>query len=193
MAKGLALLLCWSLFGQDRPDLAAGRFLVADESLGDPNFAESVVLIVKRDSQGTMGLIVNRRASIPLAKLLRDEAAKSRSDRAFWGGPVARTGLFALVRSAQKPGEAQHVISDVYLVTTAAEFTRALTEKQGPEKFRVYLGYSGWGAGQLEAEMEHGAWHTLRGDADAVFDSEPSSLWPRLVKKTRLRIAQVFR
>lgn len=172
-------------------NLEAGKFLVAARELGDPNFAETVILLVRYDEEeGAMGLIVNRRTETPLARVLRDlKPAQGRTDPVYMGGPVEPGGVLALLKSSTKPEEAQRVIGGVYLIKSKALLEKTLADKTDPDIFHVYLGYAGWGPGQLEHEMELGAWRILPADAATVFDSDPDSVWPRLIRRTELRIA----
>jgi putative transcriptional regulator len=88
---------------QNPEDLSAGKLLVASRALADPNFAETVVLLVRCDAEGVVGLILNRRTNIPLSRVLEQfESAKDRSDPAYLGGPVETPAVFALLRSTAK-------------------------------------------------------------------------------------------
>ena len=86
--------------------------------------------------------------------------------------------------------DAAKVVGDVYLVANKQLLEKTLASKVDPERFRVFVGYSGWTEPQLENEVDLGAWYIFRGDAEAVFDSDPESLWPRLIRETELRIAR---
>jgi putative transcriptional regulator len=170
-------------------DLAVGKLLVASRELGDPNFAETVVLLVHYDREGVVGLVVNRRTKVPVSRALEDvKGAKGRTDLMYVGGPVGRTGVLALVRSPTKVDEAEPVFGDVYLVTKAAALEKTISAAH-PDTLRVYLGYAGWTPRQLEAELELGAWHIFSGDAAMVFAAHPESVWPRLIEKTEQQLA----
>ena len=170
-------------------DLAIGKFLVASRELGDPNFAETVVLLVHYDEEdGAVGLIVNRRTDVPLSRVF-PEQAKGRTDPVYMGGPVQPASALALLKSADKPKDANRVIAGVYLISGKALLEKTLVAKADPDAFHVYLGYAGWGRGQLEHEVGLGAWHILPADAATVFHSDPDSVWPRLIRQTELRIA----
>lgn len=173
-------------------DLATGKFLVASRELGDPNFAEAVVLLVHYDEEtGAMGIIVNRRSDLPLSRVFHDlKEAKDNSDTIYVGGPVEPGGVLALLKASSKPEDAERVFGDVYLISTKALFAKALADKS--VSFRAYLGYAGWGPGQLEHEIALGAWHILPAAAGEVFHSDPDSVWPRLIKRTETRIAKLF-
>ncbi len=172
-------------------ELAAGRFLVSSRSLGDPNFAETVILLVRySEDDGTVGLIVNRQTDIPLSRVFRDiKGAKDRKDPVYMGGPVEPGSVLALLKSASKPEEATHLFADVYLISSRALLEKSLSGGAEANAFRVYLGYAGWGAGQLEHEMQVGAWHVLPADAATVFDPDPDAVWARMIRKMELRIA----
>ena len=172
-------------------ELATGRFLVASRTLGDPNFAETVILLVHySEDDGTVGLIVNRQTDIPLSRVFRDiRGAKDRKDPVYMGGPVEPGSVLALLKSASKPEEATRIFGDVYLISSRALLEKSLAGGAETNTFRVYLGYAGWGVGQLEHEMELGAWHVLPADASTVFDPDPDAVWTRMIRRTELRIA----
>jgi putative transcriptional regulator len=171
-------------------DLAVGKLLVASPDLPDPNFARTVVLLVEYEEDGVVGLIVNRRSKVPISRVLEDvQPAKERADPVYAGGPVGRTELLALLRSHDKPSDAKHVVGDIFLVTSKDLLEKILASSKDSNVLRLYLGYSGWTMEQLRHEVDLGAWYIFRGDPAAVFDSEPDSLWSRLIRETELRIA----
>jgi putative transcriptional regulator len=102
---------------------------------------------------------------------------------------VATSGVLALVRTHPKPADAKHVCGDVYLVSTKELLEKTFATAADADSFHVYLGYAGWTAEQLQNEVDAGAWFIFQGGATAVFDSEPDSLWPRLIRETELHIA----
>jgi len=171
-------------------DLAAGKFLVASRNLPDPNFSETVVLLADYSQEGAMGLVINRRSELPVGRVLSGmHGAGDRSDAAFVGGPVSPTGVVALVRSPAAVQEVKHVFDDVHLITTRPPLETLIDAGAGPDVFRVYLGYAGWSAEQLEAEVALGAWHVFPADADVVFDPDPDSTWPRQIRRTESLMA----
>jgi putative transcriptional regulator len=174
------------------PELAAGTFLVASRDLGDPNFSETVILLLRYDEeQGAMGLIVNRRTDLPLSRVFDDvKSAKGRKDLAYMGGPVEPGDVLALLKSSAKLEDADRVFGSVYLISDKELLEKMLADKAESGVFHVFLGYAGWGPGQLEHEMDLGAWHILPADAASVFDADPDSVWPRLIRRTELRIAR---
>ena len=170
-------------------DLAAGKFLVASRNLRDPNFAETVVLLVEFEEDGVVGLVINRRTRTPISRVLSVEEAKRRPDPIYIGGPVEGTVVMALARSSADVAGAKRVFGDVYLISTKSLLAKSLASPIAASAFHVYLGYAGWSAPQLRHEMDLGGWYIFPGDAATVFDPDPSSLWNRLVEKTDTRIA----
>lgn len=175
--------------------LATGRFLVASRDLPDPNFSETVVVLTQYDEKGTMGFVINRQTKVELSRLFRDfKDAKDRKDAVYVGGPVGMSGALGLVRTSTKPSdtkpsEARHLFSDIYLLSSKEALEKALTVTKDASALRVFLGYAGWGVGQLEGEIELGMWHIFDGGPNLIFDNDPASLWTRLIAQTELRIA----
>ena len=171
-------------------DLGAGKLLVASRGLGDPNFAQTVVLLVHYDSEGVVGLILNRRTDVALSRVLAElKAAKHRSDPVYLGGPVETPTVFALLQSPVKLEGAQHIFDAVYLISTKPLFEQTISAGPDPGVFHVYLGYAGWTNDQLRKEVELGAWFIFRADANTVFNSDPDSLWSQMIQKTELKVA----
>jgi putative transcriptional regulator len=188
----LTLLVAASVAAQSQHtrSLGAGKLLVASRDLGDPNFAETVVLLVHYDDEGVLGLIINKRSKIPISRALEDlKSAKGRSDTLYLGGPVGRTGILGLLRSRTKVEEGERVFGDVYLVSSATSVEKTLASGATADQFHVYAGYAGWTAEQLEGEVELGAWYIFSGDAAEVFASRPESVWERLIQKTENQVA----
>ena len=185
-------LLAFSAGAAFSNDLAAGKFLVASRDLGDPNFVESVILLLSyEENKGAMGLIVNRRTEVPLSRVFEDlSSAKGRTDQVYLGGPVELTTVMALVRASAKPNGAQSVMGDVYLLATKPALEKALEDHAEPASFHVFVGYAGWGPRQLEHEVDLGAWHIMNAETPLIFHADPESVWPRLIRRTEAQIAR---
>jgi putative transcriptional regulator len=172
-------------------DLGAGKLLVASRSLGDPNFAETVVLLVHYNAEGVVGLILNRRTNVPLSRVLEGlKAAKDRSDPVYLGGPVETPAVFALLQSPAKVEGAEQIFGGVYLISTKTLFEQTISARPDPGVFHVYLGYAGWTNEQLRKEVELGAWFIFQADARTVFNANPDSLWSQMIRKTELKLAR---
>jgi putative transcriptional regulator len=170
-------------------DLGAGKLLVASRRLGDPNFAQTVVLLVRYDAEGVVGLVLNRRTDLPMSRVLEGiKAARNRTDPVYSGGPV-EPSVFALIQSPAKVEGAEHIFGAVYMISTKPSFEQTISARPDPSGFHVYLGTAGWTADQLRMEVALGAWFIFRADAGTVFDSDPDSLWPKMIKKTELILA----
>ncbi len=174
-------------------ELETGKLLVAARNLPDPNFASTVVLLADYNAQGAMGLIVNRPTKVTLARLLpglEQAPDKASSATVFFGGPVSPSGVLALLRSSTRRPDSRRVVNDVYLVSTGDVLKETIAAGSGSERVRVYVGYAGWGPGQLEAETAEGSWHVLDGDGDVVFDPDPQSSWRRQIQRAEALTAR---
>jgi putative AlgH/UPF0301 family transcriptional regulator len=195
------LLVIWLLSASTvlaqsrRPeDLGVGKLLVVPRDSPDPNFAESVVLLVHYAEDGTVGLMINRQTPLPVSRVLRDLKGSSNSSQPVYvGGPVQMEAVQALLQSDAGPHDATHLFGNVYLVSKKAELERALVARKGSRELRIYLGYCGWSRGQLENEVSRGGWYIFDGSEGLVFDSNPSTLWSRMIARTELQIVLLQR
>ena len=176
---------------QETPRSRCGKLLVASRSLGDPNFAETVVLLVQYKAEGVVGLILNRRTNVPLSRVLEGlKAAKDRSDPVYLGGPVETPAVFALLQSPAKLEGAAQIFGGVYLISTKTLFEQTISARPDPGVFHVYLGYAGWTNEQLRKEVELGAWFIFPADARTVFNANPDTLWSQMIRQTELKLAR---
>jgi putative transcriptional regulator len=189
-----ALLLAgadWLRAQSKRPeDLATGKVLVIRRDAPDPHFSESVILLVQHDEKGAVGLMLNRRTTMPISSALRElPTAVGHSDPVFVGGPVQLETVFALARAPRKPEGAAEVAGDIYLLAARPALEKALRGPSSPSALRVYLGYCGWGPRQLENEVSHGGWYIFDRREDVTFDTDPTTLWSRLIAKAEAQMA----
>ena len=180
---------------KDTKDLGVGKFLVASRDLRDPNFARTVIILVQYGQSGTVGLAINHRTEVSVSEALAEMGTPARNhpDPVFIGGPVEAEEVRALIRKRPAPELAQHVLNDVYMIWQRKGLERELKSKANAAVFRIYLGYCGWGKGQLENEIRTGSWYVFDaaalGSKQDVFDADPGTLWNRLIEKTERRIA----
>lgn len=168
-------------FEKDVPEMTSlqGCFLMAAPDLLDPNFYRSVVLLVQHDEEGAFGLVLNK----PTRKTVREVWEQlGREECAFdgllyLGGPV--TGPLMVLHDDESRGDAE-VLPGVY-VTASKEGIDSLVESP-PARMRVFTCYSGWGAKQLESELDEGAWIVVPATVELVF-LEDEDLWDRLGKE----------
>src|ERR1700733_379886 len=192
ISGALVLLACVPAFCQT-DDLAVGRLLVASRDLSDPNFAKTVILLVHyNEGQGAVGLVLNKRTDVPISRVFHDlKEAGGRKDPVYIGGPVDLNSVLALLKAANKPENADKVFSDVYLISNKDLLTKTLASSAEATVFHTYIGYAGWGAGQLEHEVDLGAWHIMPADVGTVFHADPDSVWERLIRRTETQIAGI--
>jgi len=166
--------------------LARGKMLVASDRLPDPRFRHSVVLLLEYDDSGALGVIVNRPTDVALATVLPEIAElKDRPETVFLGGPVALDRMILLVRASQAPEPAAKVLDGLF-VTPSFDLLRELA--RGPRDsapFRAFVGYAGWGPGQLDAEVGRGDWDVVPGQVSQVLTREPAKLWQQLRERAQ--------
>lgn len=161
----------------DVSELAPG-FLVAVPQMGDANFARAVVLLLEHGPNGALGIVVNRPGPLRLAEVARTQGFPRRPvhDRApvFVGGPVQPDRGF-LLHDRTDVDERLRVLDGLY-VSSSTDTLKALLEAD-PARFRLCLGYSGWGPGQLEKELRDGAWVATEALATHVLRTPASDAW----------------
>jgi putative transcriptional regulator len=171
-----------------------GRLLVATPLLVDPNFDRTVVLVLDHDGDGTLGVVVNRPTAVPVREVLPGWSELAEPlPMVFQGGPVALDSALGLaeLRSVPRPGSGEplgwrRVHGDLGLVdldippeVLAAEISA----------FRVYAGYAGWGSGQLERELDQGAWYVVDPAPGDAFTLDPDRTWRSVLRRQRGELA----
>ena len=160
-----------------------GVLLVASPSLSDPNFHQTVLLVVEHGRGGTVGLILNRPTNVLVSEVLPDfTVLKRTTHRLFAGGPVERTQLVLLFRLTQLLPDTRQIVDRIY-VGTPRVLERIMTQPKPTETFRAFAGFAGWAPGQLEHEMLEGAWGVLPSDTFNIFDKDPAMLWPDSISR----------
>lgn len=159
-------------------ELRKGIFLIAAPALRDPNFRQAVVLLCEHGPEGALGVIVNRPTAMSISEALPQVPVIEGVGHVLYaGGPVQTNQVMLLYRGDQFPDNAHHVFDGVCLGGDIGMVERILTAAGTKEFFRAYLGYSGWGPGQLEGEMKTGSWMILPADPQAVFEKDPTRVW----------------
>jgi len=177
-----------------RADLHKGLFLVASRSLMDPNFQETVILLVDHGADGTLGLVINRPTDIPFTEALPEiEALQKLKDTVYVGGPVARYMISLLVRADQSPEDTVQVFDSVYFSHKLAALLHLLEKPQARVTMRAYVGHAGWAAGQLDMEIQRGDWHLASADARSIFDTPAGQVWPTLIDRLDPHLLQARR
>ena len=176
-------------------NLAPG-LLLAMPQLSDPNFSRAVVLMIEHSANGSFGLVINHPSPIKASELLDSlEMAWCGEDSAVvWaGGPVSPSTGWVLHEpvGVAEPGQGTIAITSSISLSTSPDRLRAIA-KQPPANIRLLLGYSGWGAGQLEAEMARGAWLHASADPQIVFGTPPDEIWESAMQSLGINPASLF-
>ncbi|MBZ5737455.1 YqgE/AlgH family protein [Nocardioides mangrovi] len=162
----------------------AGMLLVATPALLDPNFVDTVVLLLDVDDQGALGVVLNRPSVIRVGDVLDAWAgAVDEPDVLFQGGPVGPEGALAVavLRDA----------ADVPVGFRAVEGALGLVDLDTPVELlegslaglRIFAGYAGWGAAQLDGEIEEGSWYVVPAEAADAFRDDPAELWRDVLRR----------
>lgn len=158
-----------------------GQLLVASPSMGDPRFAQTVILMVRHDKDGAFGIVINRLVGErPLAALLETlgekDTAAAGTVRIFAGGPV-QPEIGFVVHSADYHQPTTIDVSTRVAVTSSREILRDIGNEKGPRKILIAFGYAGWAPGQLEGELARRDWVAAAGDAKLIFDEDRDKVW----------------
>ena len=171
------------------------HFLIATEKMTDDRFAETVIIMLDSDENGAWGLTINKRlGTMPIA-LLIDPSLNTSKEREelfkvnvpiFWGGPVDTKEIFILHSTEYKSKSTKKY--DNISISQDYNILFDIAKNKGPKKSLVILGYSGWGSGQLEGEMERDHWILSDIDLDITFDEESNTKWNRAIKNSFIKI-----
>ena len=186
----IAAALAEPLAAQD-PEYLKGQLLVAVPEMNDPNFTETIIYMVEHDENGAMGLVINRPlAKGPIADLLKGLGAEGEETKGeiiiHYGGPVGSGRAFVL-HSDDYADKETSVVGSGLAVTTDVEIVRAIGKGKGPRNSIFALGYSGWGPGQLEAELKAGGWFSIPAEQRLIFDGDPATKWDRALARRKVK------
>lgn len=161
----------------------AGSFLIANPVLPDPNFSRTVVLLCNHNEEGSFGLVVNRKSVLKAGDVFAQADFLNFYDKElFVGGPVSQSHVFYLCRSQEPIPGLDNVCPDVHLGMSWDGLEEVIQVLDNPlEDLRFYLGYSGWGSGQLAGEMDQRSWLTCDANKEFVFQ-EADNVWPGAVR-----------
>ena len=171
------------------------NFLIATEKMNDNRFKKTVIAMLENDEDGAWGLVINKpMGSIPLAMLI-DPSLSTSEEREklyekniliFWGGPVEVKKIFVL-HSSEYQSESTKNYGGIS-ISQDYNILFDIAEDKGPEKSLVILGYSGWGSGQLEGEMERDHWILSDLDSNIIFEKESMKKWPKAYENSFIRL-----
>jgi len=171
------------------------HFLIATKKMNDNRFGETVIIMLESDKNGAWGLTINKPlGTMPIA-LLIDPSLNTSEEREelfkinvpiFWGGPVDPKEIFILHSSEYKSESTKKY--EKISISQDYNILLDMATNKGPEKSLVILGYSGWGRGQLEGEMERDHWILSDIDLDITFDEESKTKWNKAIKNSFIKI-----
>lgn len=167
-----------------------GRLLLATPPLEDPNFDRTVVYVIEHHDDGALGVVLNR----PLDEELDEPLARwvdvqSDPPVVFNGGPVETNALIALARTHGRVADDDHLAPLNGEIASADLAADPAIVRAAISQLRVFRGYSGWGPGQLEGEIEAGAWLVLDPDPDDMFTAAPDELWRSVLRRQPGRLS----
>jgi putative transcriptional regulator len=163
------------------PSPLVGQLLVAAPEMGDPRFEHAVILIVQQDAGGALGIVINKPiGETSIASILEALGKKggeiTGAVRVFSGGPVQPEVGF-VVHSADYHRPETVTVNDSLSMTSSLDILLDIGGKKGPAKFLVAFGYTGWGADQLESEIQVHAWAIAEADPALIFDEDRDKVW----------------
>jgi len=171
------------------------HFLIATEKMKDDRFKKTVIAMLESDEEGAWGLVINKRlGTMPIA-LLIDPTLNTSKEREklykvnipiFWGGPVDIKEIFIL-HSVEYESNTTKKYGNIS-ISQDYNILFDIAENKGPEKSLVIFGYSGWGSGQLEGEMERDHWILSDIDPDIIFDNKSNTKWNKAYKNSFIKI-----
>ena len=164
-----------------------GQLLIAMPSMTDPRFEKSVIYMCAHNSDGAMGLVINRAIdSLTFPELLEqleiDSGSGGDQIQVLFGGPVEQARGFVL-HSPDYLQDASLVVDDNVVLTATIDILRAIADGTGPNNCLLALGYAGWGAGQLDSEIKSNGWLSVDADEDLVFGCDLDDKWERAMTK----------
>ena len=171
------------------------HFLIATEKMKDDRFEKTVIIMLESDENGAWGIVINRRlGTMPIA-LLIDPSLNTSEEREklykinipiFWGGPVDVKQIFILHTTEYQSDTTKNYGN--ISITQDYNILFDIVENKGPEKSLIIFGYSGWGSGQLEGEMERDHWILSDIDLNIIFNEESNTKWNKAYKNSFIKI-----
>jgi putative transcriptional regulator len=177
--------------GEDKKNFMAGRILLAMPGMADPRFHRAVIFVCAHDSNGAMGIVVNHRLpGLELHELMRQlqinpvitDANTGAGQPVMSGGPVETARGFVLHSPDFRQSDTIR-INDSFSVTATVDALKAIATGKGPNAMLFALGYAGWGAGQLDKELQANAWLVADADPELIFTAIPDLKWETAIRK----------
>lgn len=174
----LLLATSWATSADDTKHLTS-ILLVARDQLPDPNFEDSVVLVMNNLGPAPVGIIINRPTQVPVSEVFPEvKPLEQLHDKIYFGGPVEIEVVWFLFHAASRPRHAVQACDDIYISADRKLLLQLLGRDKPMEGLRIFIGHSGWAPGQLEAEIARRDWTLQRADRSAIFNGRPEHPWP---------------
>ena len=179
------MLHCMS---EDPTSSLNGRLLIAMPGIGDPRFERTVIYLCSHSAEGSMGLVINRRAegvsfSQLMSQLEIEIGPYSQQGIVHFGGPVEMGRGFVLHSSDFHVEDSTMRVDDDISLTATLDILRAMARGRGPRRSLIALGYAGWAPNQLEQELQRNGWLTCEADEEILFSRDDSAKWSRALAK----------
>ena len=171
------------------------HFLIATEKMNDERFQKTVIVMLENDESGAWGFVINKRlGKMPIALLINPDLNTSEEREelyginipVFWGGPVSVKEVFILHSNEYKSESTQNF--GKISMSQDYDILFDIAKNRGPKKSLVVFGYSGWGSGQLEGEMERDHWILSEIDLDITFEHKSDTKWNEAYKNSFIKI-----
>jgi len=163
-------------------EIATGTILIADPFLKDPNFMRTVVFLCDHESAGSFGFVINRKHHSIISDLLPDLA--DCDFPVYYGGPVQMDALHFLHTRPDVISDGVEVTDGIFWGGNFEQVSILLQNKSiKPNQIRFFIGYSGWGEGQLQDELKEKSWLTTKGNKKLVFHRNESLIWQDAIKQ----------
>ena len=177
-------------FAAERDRFFAGQLLVATPEMKDPRFAESVIYLVKHESDGAMGLVINKpMTKVTIDELLKGFGLESKASKReiilHYGGPVGvRQGF--LLHSDESLLDTSIKVTAGIAMTSDVKLLELIARGKGPRRSLFMLGYAGWAPGQLEDELKANAWFVIRGELSLIFGADADKKWRQALDRRQI-------
>jgi putative transcriptional regulator len=168
----------WPVHADEAKSLTA-ILLSAREQLSDPDFADSVVLVMNNLGPAPVGIIINKPTRIEVAQLFPEVKRLGQlHDKVYFGGPLDIRTVWFLFRATALRQHAIHVCDDIYLSANKQLLLQLLGREKPMDGLRIFIGHAGWGPGQLEAEIAGQDWTLGRAESKEIFNGKSEHPWP---------------
>lgn len=163
------------------PVFLSGQLLLSMPGIGDPRFERVVIAMCLHDDEGALGIVANMPVGELTVRALMeqldiDPGATPADARVMQGGPV-EPGRGFVLHSAEYDGQSTISVGGKWGLTSTLDVLKDIAVGKGPNRWLAALGYTGWGAGQLDGEMTRHGWHVAPGDVDLLFDIPVAERW----------------